>query len=621
MSIYLPECNAQSNGGVAVRLALPAAASYKAANVGFVTGMWVETPIGGYENGVTYNLLSRGGGGTSGNDGFLNLNQTATTLTASLRSSGTQLIANQQLTGIPQGQRMLVMLIVTAAYVHIVACKPGSAAIRNSAANAAVYAANLAASDIWSGIGSGTSTVSYAHYGPVEDAFLFRGLFPETAGVPDMTLIENIANRVQSLDTLDALLTGTVSKRWRYKMQQQDSLTDSFGVSGALTPVNTTVNKVLLSGGPVGPNALMPTYTRALASQVLFGTVGAPLTAFADIKIEGGTYTGITPAAIHARLRKEDGTVLRNWQVADAAPSGGVWAASQFSAVPGTAGWLTCDYKAVDDGGAQIGDIVSSFGWKGAGFNVLCESQSQGAFLFEAGGGYAIPAASRIQTLVTSAVSNGVVKKLSDLNAVNRASKGVRQWGIELDTLYPGWPICISTVGVGGLPLSDWATGGGQAASWGTFKTIVGLWQPGYLMFIGHSNPDTSYETVLGNVIAKATADVGPFLGYLHAGTSRYQGDTTGNPKSHRESTRARVANNPSTDWYAAHPLVTKSDTSDQGPHPMDADVGKGRHGALLAWGQMGRCGAVEDEPLTFVAAEKVLGGTAYDLIVGPVNT
>lgn len=626
MSIYLPECNAQVTGsGGAVSLALPAGASFKAANVGFVTGIFVRTPSGGYENNVAYNVLSRGLGGTGGNDGFLQFNQSGNTLTASLRSSGTQILPNTAVASIPQASTLLVMLIATAANVHVAVCVPGSAPLITSVANTLCYSTNLSASDVWARIGAGTgASPANAHYGPVEEAFFIRGLFPETSGVPDTTLIQNIASGVQSIATLDTLLSGTISKRWNYRMLQQDALTDAFGVAAALTGVNTTVDKVLLSSGPLRPVALAPAFGRASCSQVRFGTPGVTATATADIKTEAGTYSGITPAAIHARLRKEDASVLVNWQVVDAAPAGGVWAASQFTAVPMTAGELTVDYKAVDGGGAQLGDIVSSHGIKGTGFNVLGCSQSQGMYLFETGGGVAIPAEMRSQMsyMVGSTYRQ---KRLSSINTNSRVGRGMRRAAMEIHALFPGFPIHFATVGVSGQPIGEFIGAGSFAGNWAAMKTFLGTVQPYALYPMGHStNADANYETNLNSLVAKATADVGAPIGILHAATPRYAGAGTGGNFTQvefaRTGIRNRVANNPSTDYFAASPQVVKNDTGDTGPHPMDADVGHGRSGALYAWGLMMWARAVEDEPITLTGAVKQAGGTQHKLVFGPVN-
>jgi len=623
VSIYLPECNAQIQGSAgSVWVNLPAGASYKPANRAFVTGMFVETPLGGYENNVTYNILSKAAGYTGGNDGYLRFNQAGTTLSLFLKNAGTTYL-NTSISSIPAAKKLLVMVIVNPTNYHLVVCEPGGSPLVSSVAATTLYALNMATTDVWSRFGIG-SAAAMGHYGPIEEAFHLFGEFPESAGVPDATLIQNIASGAQDLATLDAQLTGTVLKKWRYRMRQQDELSDAYGIAAALTPVNTTVDKVILSGGVLRPVALMPADTCAVASLVEFGTVGDTGTAFADINIEGGTYTG-SPAAIQARLRKEDGTVHVDWTTVDPAPTGGTWAAGQIANVAYVAGWLTCDIRAVDGGGTQIGDIVSSRGWKGTGMNLVLESQSQGTFLQDTGNGKGSTATARLQVIHNNVTGTAWrVKKISANNSNSRVARGVREFAEEINTLYPGMPISWASVGVQGNSLSQWATGGTFAGLWGELKTLHGVPQPYVLFMLGHSNPTASYESVLGDVIAKCTSDYAAPLKVLHAGTARYAGAGTGGSHTDslnaREGARERVKNNPTTDWWAAHPQVVKNDTGDTGPHPMDNDVGQGRHGALIAWGAMGWMRAVEDEPITLTTATKISGGTVVRLGFGPVN-
>ena len=257
--------------------------------------------------------------------------------------------------------------------------------------------------------------------------------------------------------------------------------------------------------------------------------------------------------------------------------------------------------------------------------NLVLESQSQGTFLQDTGNGKASTATARLQVIHNNLTGTAWrVKKISANNSNSRVARGVREFAEEINTLYPGMPISWSSVGVQGNSLSQWAAGGVFEALWGQLKALHGTPQPFALYMLGHSNPTASYETVLGNVIAKCTSDYATPARILHADTARYaQSGTTGSHTDSlnaREGIRDRVANNLTTDWFAAHPQVIKCDSNDNGPHPMDADVGQGRHGALLAWGIMGRVRAVEDEPVTLTTATKISGGTVVRLGFGPVN-
>lgn len=625
MSIYLPECNAQlqHNSG-AVGISFPASSSFKAANTGCVTGFWVQSPDTGYYANVVYNMISRGLGLASGNDGYIRFDQAATSLSAMWRSSGTIYFPSTTIT-VPQGKKMLVLMIVNPTNVHLVACEPGGIPIVGTTANSTFYALNSAAADVWTKIGAGNgASLAYSHYGPIEEAFFLTGTFPESGGIPDSTLIQNIANGTQDLATLHTQLT-TGTKKFRYRMMQQDDLADAYAIVGNLTPINTSVDKVLLSSGPLRPIAMTPNYTRHCPSQVVFGTPGNAATAFATIKVEGGTYTGTAPFAIQARLRKEDGSVLVNWQVVDAAPAAGVWQPSQFTGVPMTAGDLTVDFRKVDSGGALIDDMVSSYGFVGAGFNVLQCSQSQGTYHYLVGSGVAIPSAIRSQvTFYDDGLSKWRTYKLSSLNPNARAARGMRQAAMEIHALYPGVPIHFATVGIQGQPITAFIPAGAFVGQWAAFKAKIGLIQPYWLFPMGHSsNSNASYETYLGQLVTQAITDVGAPIGVIHAMVPRYAGAGTGTNYDQvnfcRSGIRDRIANNPTEKFGCAIQMV-KCDTADTGPHPMDSDVGHGRAGAALAWGLMSACRAVEDVPLTLTAATKVLGGTAIDLSFGPVT-
>jgi len=148
MSIHLPESNAQSQGNTAngVALGIPAGASFKPSNRGFIVGIWVEVPAAGYENSVNYNILTRGGGVTSGNDGYIRFNQATSQLSANFRSGGTQLLTATTLTkasGNWKGKKVLIMLIQTAANAHLVVCEPGQSPEYTTAASTGIYTTNL----------------------------------------------------------------------------------------------------------------------------------------------------------------------------------------------------------------------------------------------------------------------------------------------------------------------------------------------------------------------------------------------------------------------------------------------------------------------------------------------
>ena len=161
MSIHLPESNAQSAGNTSngVALGFPAGASFKPASRGFTVGIWVEIPAAGYENNVNYNVLTRGTGGTSGNDGYVRFNQATSQISTNFRSGGTQLLTATTLTkasGNWKGKKILIMLIQTAANAHLVVCEPGQSPEYTTAASTGIYTTSLAPRI--AGRGSGRAT-------------------------------------------------------------------------------------------------------------------------------------------------------------------------------------------------------------------------------------------------------------------------------------------------------------------------------------------------------------------------------------------------------------------------------------------------------------------------------
>lgn len=622
MSIYLPECNAQITGtGGSVRLTVPAGASFKAANRGFVIGCFAKAPVGGYTQTATHNLISRFNGLTGGGDGYLRFTNTGGTLEARFRQGGADTLVNTQVTGLTAGTVYLVMLLATATSAHLVACPVGGSPTVTTVASNALYALNQAAVDCFGTIGIGAAAAN-GHYGPIEEAFFLTGEFPESAGVPDNTLIQNIANGTQDLDTLVSQLANGAEK-WRYRLRLASDMSDAFGVAGNLTAVNTTADKVILSSGPLRPVELAPDMTYSCDAQAQFSSPYTLAGATATVRTEGGAYTGAAPSAIQCRLVKEDQSVYVNWVTVDAAPSAGRWAAGQISGVPPVSGRLTREFRKVDGSGAQIGEIIASHGLTGSGLFVVPQGQSQLDYLADVGNGVAVPSNMRLTVHYFKA---GVLKtfQVSDLNLNSRVARGLRQLGIELNTLYPGVPITIASLAVSGQSLEAFFGAGAHAGKWGEIKTRLGIVQPFYLMMCGHGNASsTSYQSDIVNAIAKCVSDLGTPIKTLHLLTARYAGAGSGGSyvacNDNRIAIRAHVAANPSDNMLVGSLHAIKSTANDVGPHPADNNVGQGRSGAAMAWGLMMACRAVEDEPLVLAKATILPGGTVDELDFAPL--
>ena len=180
-----------------------------------------------------------------------------------------------------------------------------------------------------------------------------------------------------------------------------------------------------------------------------------------------------------------------------------------------------------------------------------------------------------------------------------------------------------------GQSLQSYLYSGANIATWGTFKSFVGVVQPYYLTLYGHSSQSGStvdgYKTYLEDAVAKATSDIGAPLKVIHLQTGRYAdasnaGGSDGvQVRTVREAQRKRVFENP-TEWLGGSFHHLKCDSNDTGPHPMDGNTGQGRAGAGFAWAVMECCRAVEDQPLTITAATLLSGGTVLELTLDKVN-
>jgi hypothetical protein len=358
MSIVLPFVNHQFTGAGAVRLDIPITATVKPANQACVYGLWIRSPSKTFEANRIHTFLGQQTGGTGGGDGYIRFNdQAQTTIETIVKDGGaTQFQTSVNLGASAYDKPMLIMMIVDNGFSYLVACEVGGSPVIGVDAGATLYGRNMntATKYLFNRLGSALSS---GFYGAIENAFLLYGSFPgATTNTLDTTLIQNIANGIQDLDTLDAQLTAG-SKRFRYKLQNELDLADSWGVAGDLTPalIDTPKGFVLRTSGPLRPTGFDPNRSRTQVSQCVFPTPGSAAGAVATIKTEGGTYSGITPANIQARLLNDANTEVVGWTTVDAAPAGGVWAPGQLTDVPLTAGFLRLEFRAIDGAGRRSG--------------------------------------------------------------------------------------------------------------------------------------------------------------------------------------------------------------------------------------------------------------------------
>lgn len=632
MSIHFPETNDYANSLTISRLNLPTGAATKSGVGGCVFGFWVRMPRSPGAATVPQVIAGRGGAYTGGADAYLRFEDYATlnSLHWIYRHSGN---LRWDLTVAAPGfaTPYLVLGIITAGYVHLVTCEPGGTPTVASVAN--TYGYNNSLNPLLEFLGAGTGSGSNnAAIPDMEECFFLHGLFPESGGVPDNTLIQNIADGTQDLATLSSQLTSGVN-RFRYRLRDESDLSDAFGVFGDMAPNLTDSAKGIIytARGPLRPVALQPQNMGHQISQVTFATPGDSTTATCSIPVEGGTYSGITPTAMQARLVQEDQTVLVDWTTFDVAPSGGTWAAGTLTDVPMTAGYLRLDIRAVDGTGTQIGDSVSSHGLRGAGFAIGGSSgQSQLMYLWGTGGGLALSSAARvvIQRVTEAGTEIEMLLGNGGYYTTRGVTRGMRQAANEINALYPGVPIQFATIGVAGTSPSVFATGGTYVANWQALADLFGIAQSDFFQLqMGHSSnsghdTESTYRTVFEDTLAQAQTALGAPLKVILCPTPRYAGAGTGTTygqvKAARDAMRSWLADNPASGFWAGSFSVVKSESSDVGPHPSDDDQGQGRDGTLIGRALMSACGAILDEPLEITSA--TAEGTSVRLSLGAIN-
>jgi hypothetical protein len=638
MSFRFPDFNAWNNAGTGVRANIPTALTTKAANRSTVTMFWFRNKDTTYEQTTTHVILAKAGGFTGGNDGFVQVNNLGTLLTARLRVGAVdQIGAGTTTVAVELGKSYLVMILSDPVYVHFVVCEPGGSPTVTTISSATPY--TTAITDMWTAFGCGTASTAWP--GSIEDFNFYLGAFPESAaGVPDATVIQNIANGTTDPTAVAALLgqANTIipvaaSHACRFPMRDETDLAATVG-SGSLTLSNINVanGATLYTGGPVRPSRITPNRTRDAISQVTFGTAGDAATAFANIKVEGGSYNGLaTLSKMQARLLDEAETVIRDWTDLPTTPpsaGAGTWSESTpFTNVLMAASYMRVEFRAVNSGGTELAR-ETGYGLRGAGFHAISQAQSQLIFLFSTGSSIALPAGLRGVSVGQGepAVPYQAMLLAND-GRINRGwFRGIRQAAIEINTRFPGVPIQIDTYGEPGTAITEHIGVGPYAGRPAKLRTSLGIVQPFYMIFMGHSSgPDASYQTHLTDLVALSEADLGQGIRNLHLSVPRYHGAGTsylsGNANQvfwSRRGARDFCIANPARNLWMGSWSTVKTGEAGSDPHPSDDNLGQGRSGGLIGWALMSASRAIEDVPLGITAVNSV-SGTAV-IRFGAVN-
>ena len=625
MSIHISDQNSGLFGTATTYLTLPSGAANKGANIASVFGIFFQSPILGLELNQPARIACRATGSGGGNDAYFYLNNTCTDLSYSFRNGGiTQL--SGVITGLTAGKKYLLLFIINPTYSHVIAAPvDGGAALVSSVNTSTPYTTNMTTNAVITSLGGASS--AYAWYGPLENAFFLHGAFPESSGVPNATLITNLATGVQDINTLDAQLTGGVKKFW-YPMRHNRDLSDKWGIASSLviTGEDKPTGKFHFNGKQLRPEALIPNDADFVVSQAIFATKGDMSTAKADVPVQGGTYTG-SPAAIQARLVKEDGTTLVDWTTIDSNLSGGTWDAGVIPNVPMTAGLLNLDIRAVDGSNNQIGDITSG-GIRGVGGHMLGTGQSQRAYYDISGLGLAIPSGSRlINHRADDTATRRVV--LGSASAIDRwAKRGIRQALIEWNTLFPGVPLQIDSIAEPGKPIDDFITGGAHVGRWSRMASAYGVIGPMYIAPMGHSsNAFYNYEAnftammaIVESIFPNQKILCMPVPRYKRSGTALL-GDAGAVHGSRLGMRNWHEANKTKSYWVPSFTVITTENegNSNPDPHPGDNNTGQGRAGSIMALGLMCACGAIEDISVKITSVTG-LGTNTHTLVFGKTN-
>lgn len=634
MSIRFPDStdNTTSNGDQQVRLTLPTAAAAKGASTAYTTLFWFRTEQFNYQNNYTHVMLARLNGAASGTSGFVAVRQTGGNvvelISAVSHNSPSSFTITLPAITLAYGRSYLAMFIVNATKVFLVCCEVGGTATYTEVADTRLFDANMGTNHAWHHIGCGQAGTVKRYYGPMEEFCMWTGAFPESGGGPDLTLVQNIANGSQDLASMPAPL----SARFRYRLRDATDLTDiGPNALGAMTPVNIDAprGKVLFTQGPLRPVALRPKWQSDQISQAVWGTRGNPATAFADVRTPAGTYAGVTPTRIEARLLDAANAVVKDWTTVDPAPSGGAWVAGTLTGVPLTASFLRCEVRAMN-GGAVVAGPTPVWGLRGSGFVLQTQAQSQLMYLFlNFSATTALPDGLNAIVHMQRAPANLAQPMTSFILASASSTSlgvplGMRQAMIEINARFPGVPIQISTVGESGTAITEYFGSGLHALRWAGQKAAMGFGAgepvpPFFLLFMGHSSTTSNYYNDLVSTVAFSASEFGTPIRYLHASVPRYRGagPVTSGPglqvADSRAGARRLCLEQPTTHhWMGSWSSVATISEGGGGaePHPEASARGMGRSGGMIGYALMSAAGAIPDVPVG-ITALRIVGSTA----------
>lgn len=615
MAIRLSDCNAAST--TFHGLALPAGATDKPANRGFVAAIWVRHQLA--EASVTQ-VLNRGNGGTSSDGGYLRLWPNIPS--ARLRLGTLEFFPSTDLVTLTPGVSYCLMLIGNATHTHLVAAPvDGSAPIYSTPVAQTVQFTN-AATDVINGIGGTHSTRGTLC--PIEG---FTFLTGELGGatLDDATIRAFASGTLSPAGLAAAMTSGTL--RCHYPLSRVNDYADATLQRADLVEVTRDVSlrRWTRPANGIRPNlqTITPTPTIDCMSQVeVWGANPS-----ATIRVPGGTYTANPEiVAIQSRLISMDtGAVIRDWTTTDAAPTATTYAPGAFQNVLVSNGVCRIEQRAVDSEGQQVGNIVDCSGLVGAGFHLVCTGETHFTRMqSNISNDQTLPTGNRayLVSVATSAISRDMLS-IDPTNRIDRG-RGLARWVQEVNARFPGVPITISTLAGAGAAITAFTPGGSAVARWQTLATAYGVTQPYMLLPLGHvTGADTNYRTQYQALIAEATLRLGAPLRVISAPVPRYARAGTesnfiaGNFSRNRMREWAR--DNPNIGYWVTSlgSIESEGDPSSSNINPTFFDRGTGRIGSVLGHAAMAAVGAIPQRTAGIVSGTYRNTGGELRLRVG----
>lgn len=234
MSVSFPWTGANGAGNTGYRLDLPTTVNAKAASTAYTTLFFFRTPSfdhpGGASNPVVLAssscMIAKAGGAAGGSDGNITLSHDGLTLTMILRSQSSTVIFSSASITLQRNKRYLCVVIGNSTNKHMVVCECGQSALPPvTQAGAEMFNANMSTNRTWASVGGGSANAVRPCYNSIEEFCMWTGEFPETAGVPDLTLIAAIAAGTQSLDTLHTDVSPNLTRKFRFRLRDETDLT------------------------------------------------------------------------------------------------------------------------------------------------------------------------------------------------------------------------------------------------------------------------------------------------------------------------------------------------------------------------------------------------------------